>query len=182
MRPSLPSAGPTTPAWQTPPHPTISNAQSPVIPIEADVVIIGSGITGIGAAHCLLNHPRASNLRVTMVEARTATSGATGRNGGHLVSDSDSMFSSLVKDIGLERTLETVKFSQANIRRLRELVAQLDPQDREAVEFRTLTTATAFKDPDSFANAVQDMRKLLQAIPDGDVKFRVAGKEEASKV
>ncbi|KIL60040.1 hypothetical protein M378DRAFT_84343 [Amanita muscaria Koide BX008] len=49
---------------------------------EADVCIIGSGITGVSAAYHLAN----ANipLNVAVLEARDFCSGATGRNGGHL--------------------------------------------------------------------------------------------------
>ncbi|KAI0506442.1 FAD dependent oxidoreductase [Xylaria bambusicola] len=51
------------------------------LPQAADVVIVGSGITGAFAAHCVKE--KAPNLNVVMLEAREACSGATGRNGGH---------------------------------------------------------------------------------------------------
>ncbi|KIL93751.1 hypothetical protein FAVG1_02312 [Fusarium avenaceum] len=178
----LPSENPTTAAWQTPPHPTVSSAQSPALPSETDVIIIGSGITGIGAAHCLLNHRNGTDLKVVMLEARTAVSGATGRNGGHLVSDSDSLFPTLVKSVGIERATETVRFSEANIRRLKALVAQLSLADQEAVEYRELMTVTAYTDQDSFKAAVEDVHQLLKAVPDGELKYKIFGKEQAANV
>lgn len=178
----LPSTNPTTPTWQTPPHPTVANAQSHALPSETDVIIIGSGITGIGAAHSLLNHAKGTDLKVTMLEARTAVSGATGRNGGHLVSDSDSLFPALAETIGVERAIETVRFSDANIRRLKELIAQLDPEDREAVEFREVTSATSYTDQSSFRGAIEEVKQLLEAVPDSDIKFKVYNREEAAKV
>ncbi|KAI8664753.1 DAO domain-containing protein [Fusarium sp. Ph1] len=179
--PGLPSANPTVPKWQQPPHPTISNAQSETLPRESDIVIIGSGITGIAVAHCLLNHPKASGLQVTMLEARGSVSGATGRNGGHLVSDSDSLFPALVKAVGLELAVETVRFSETNIRRLRELVDQLDPEDRQATEFRNVTTSTAFEDRESFDEAVDAVRQLIKAYPNGDLEYKVSKQENATK-
>jgi glycine/D-amino acid oxidase-like deaminating enzyme len=152
------------------------------LPSETDIVIIGSGITGIGAAHSLLNHPKGTGLRVTMLEARTAVSGATGRNGGHLVSDSDSLFPALVDTIGVERAIETVRFSEANIRRLKELIAQLNPEDREAVEFREVTSATSYTDQTSFRGAIEEVKQLLKAVPDSEIKFKVYNREEAAKV
>ncbi|KAH6876728.1 hypothetical protein B0T10DRAFT_379433, partial [Thelonectria olida] len=78
--PSLPREKATVAAWQDPPHLTISNAQSPTLPADTDVVVIGSRITGCSVAHTLLNHTSALTLRITMLEARAAVSGATGRN------------------------------------------------------------------------------------------------------
>ncbi|XP_044717172.1 FAD dependent oxidoreductase domain-containing protein [Hirsutella rhossiliensis] len=49
------------------------------VPAEADVVVVGSGITGAFAARRLAEAGRA----VLMLEAREACWGATGRNGGH---------------------------------------------------------------------------------------------------
>ncbi|KAF5722908.1 FAD dependent oxidoreductase superfamily [Fusarium mundagurra] len=178
----LPSTNPTTPTWQTPPHPTIANAMSHALPSETDIIIIGSGITGIGAAHSLLRHPKGTGLKVTMLEARTAVSGATGRNGGHLVSDSDSLFPALAETIGVERAIETVRFSDANIRRLKDLIAQLDPKDREAVEFREVTSATSYADQSSFRGAIEEVKQLLEAVPDSEIKFKVYNSEEAAKI
>ncbi|KAF5675079.1 FAD dependent oxidoreductase superfamily [Fusarium circinatum] len=182
VRSGLPSTNPTTPTWQTPPHPTVATAQSNDLPSGTDIIIIGSGITGIGAAHSLFNHPKGNGLKVTMLEARTAVSGATGRNGGHLVSDSDSLFPALAETIGVERAIETVRFSDANIRRLKELIAQLDPEDREAVEFREVTSATSFTDQSSFRGAIEEVKQLLKAVPDSDIKFKVYNREEAAKI
>ncbi|PNP78775.1 hypothetical protein FNYG_07917 [Fusarium nygamai] len=162
----LPSSNPTTPTWQTPPHPTVATAQSHDLPSETDVIVIGSGITGTGAAHSLLNHPKGTGLKVTMIEARTAVSGATGRNGGHLVSDSDSLFPALAETIGVERAIETA----------------LDPEDREAVEFREVTSATSFADQSSFQGAIEEVKQLLEAVPDSDIKFKVYNREEAAKI
>ena len=47
------------------------------LPQAADVVIVGSGITGAFAAHCLKE--QAPHMGIVMLEAREACSGATGR-------------------------------------------------------------------------------------------------------
>ncbi|KAJ4117484.1 hypothetical protein NW768_010847 [Fusarium equiseti] len=178
--PGLLSKKPTTPTWQNPPHPTVSNAQSQSLTPETDVVIIGSGITGIGAAHYLVHNN--NRLNVTMLEARTAVSGATGRNGGHLVSDSDALFPSLVKAVGVERAMEIVRFSEANIRRLKELLGGLNPAEREAVEYREVVSATSFTDQATFEDAVQGLRDFLKAVPEGDIKYKVFNKEETVRI
>ncbi|SPO26698.1 uncharacterized protein UTRI_03992_B [Ustilago trichophora] len=78
---------------------TTSSKQLPIsldeIPAQSDVVIIGSGITGVSCAYHLVNSlPNASSTEkqklrsITIVEARSFCSGATGRNGGHLTAAS----------------------------------------------------------------------------------------------
>jgi choline dehydrogenase-like flavoprotein len=49
------------------------------LPKEADIVIVGSGITGTSAARFLAEDGRAKGKSVVMLEAREACWGATGR-------------------------------------------------------------------------------------------------------
>ncbi|CBQ73618.1 conserved hypothetical protein [Sporisorium reilianum SRZ2] len=56
-------------------------------PAKSDVVVIGSGITGVSTAyHLVASAPASSSpiASITIVEARSFCSGATARNGGHL--------------------------------------------------------------------------------------------------
>jgi glycerol-3-phosphate dehydrogenase len=46
---------------------------------EADIVIVGSGITGTSAARFLAEDERANGKKIVMLEAREACWGATGR-------------------------------------------------------------------------------------------------------
>ncbi|THG98993.1 hypothetical protein EW026_g3279 [Hermanssonia centrifuga] len=78
--PGLPVSNPSLPFW-TIPKSTISS-EGRALPEDADIVIIGSGITGTSFAYHALK--RDSSLRVVILEARDVCSGATGRNGGHI--------------------------------------------------------------------------------------------------
>ena len=49
------------------------------LPIEADIVIVGSGITGASAARFLAEDARAKGLNMVMLDAREACWCATGR-------------------------------------------------------------------------------------------------------
>lgn len=80
LDPGQPSERPTESFWQVPPHPELSTRQSFNLPEKADVIIIGSGMTAASIAHHLLSSD--SRITVTILEARTLCSGATGRNGG----------------------------------------------------------------------------------------------------
>lgn len=85
------------------PHPTLSfwlqgtrnnaligHRTTDTIPSDADVVIIGAGMSGAATAyHILKGHDstRGSLPNVLILEAREACYGATGRNGGHCKPD-----------------------------------------------------------------------------------------------
>ncbi|KAI1122455.1 FAD dependent oxidoreductase [Nemania abortiva] len=78
----LPVDNPTKSYWLSEPSEILlGHRTTKDLPQAADVVIVGSGITGAFAAHCLKE--KAPDLKVVMLEAREACSGATGRNGGH---------------------------------------------------------------------------------------------------
>ena len=81
---SLPTEQSTASFWHSEPsdflwgHQTTSD-----LPETADIVIVGSGITGSSTARFLCEDARAKKLSIVMLEAREACWGATGRNGGH---------------------------------------------------------------------------------------------------
>ncbi|KJZ73177.1 hypothetical protein HIM_07374 [Hirsutella minnesotensis 3608] len=76
----LPSADSTHSIWHREPSETLLGHRTTAgLPHDADVVVIGSGITGAFASRELVGAGRS----VLMLEAREACWGATGRNGGH---------------------------------------------------------------------------------------------------
>ncbi|KIW12107.1 hypothetical protein PV08_09381 [Exophiala spinifera] len=83
----LPSANPTKAFWQTShPNPVAKHRSTPGLPATADIVVIGTGISGTFATHEILTTAAAAAgqaLNVVVLEARTTCSAATGRNGGH---------------------------------------------------------------------------------------------------
>lgn len=84
---TLPRDNPTVSYWQDPPDAEIADLRSTLeLPSTADVVIIGSGITGAAVAWGLLQDEGGDGTEgikpsVVMLEARQTCSGATGRNG-----------------------------------------------------------------------------------------------------
>jgi hypothetical protein len=85
---SLPVENPTQSFWQDPPDDIATLRCTAELPPTADVVIVGSGITGATVAWGLLGGEDEAKVRkesVVMLEAREACSGATGRNGGYFV-------------------------------------------------------------------------------------------------
>ncbi|VUC24725.1 unnamed protein product, partial [Clonostachys rosea] len=76
----LPSPQSTSSFWHSEPSSKLlGHRTTPQLPAEADVVVVGSGITGTFAARELVSQGRG----VVLLEAREACWGATGRNGGH---------------------------------------------------------------------------------------------------
>jgi NADPH-dependent 2,4-dienoyl-CoA reductase/sulfur reductase-like enzyme len=77
LSPGLPVNEPTLPFWTVPPTklPTRINT---ALPTHVDVLVIGSGITGVSCARTLLKKGP-PGLRVLVLEARDVCSGATGR-------------------------------------------------------------------------------------------------------
>jgi len=67
------------------PFPSLITGSSADVPSEADVVIVGSGISGAFAAREMFQNAlaRERRPRVVMFEAREVCSGASGRVGEH---------------------------------------------------------------------------------------------------
>lgn len=74
---TLPRDNPNLSYWQDPPDGIADLRSTADLPQRAEVVIVGSGITGAAVAWNL--GPSANDI--VMLEARQTCSGATGRNG-----------------------------------------------------------------------------------------------------
>lgn len=81
-RASLPTPNSTNSFWHSEPNEfLLGHRTSPELPGEADIVIVGSGITGTSAARYLVEDKRANGKSIVLLEAREACWGATGRVG-----------------------------------------------------------------------------------------------------
>ncbi|CAI7637177.1 unnamed protein product [Penicillium pancosmium] len=180
LAPGLPNPNPTQSSWQQPPHPTVANIQSDLAE-EADIVIIGSGVTGCGAAHALLHHPDATKLRITVLEARETCSGATGRNGGHICSNILESFAHNMDAHGLEAALETARFSEANAIRLREVAASLVENHREATELRDVVLGLSTSKAETMEGLKAAVGLLEKEYPDSIIKFRFVEDQDRIK-
>lgn len=67
--------------------------------LRTDVAIVGAGIAGISTAFFLLKH---TDKQVTILEGYKLAHGATGHNGGHMVTYFERRFTDLVAEFGLE--------------------------------------------------------------------------------
>lgn len=129
--PGYPPAKPTLSQWQDdPPFPELVDMQTPSgPPAAADIVIIGSGISGVAIARTALRELRrkgelsSGTRRVVVLEARQLCSGATGRNGGHIKPSSHEVFHNLVSKQGLtpERAARICAFQLGHLDALTQL-------------------------------------------------------------
>ena len=180
--PQLPRSNPTEAFWQSPAHPTVSTIQSPELPTQCDYAIIGSGATGCSVAKNLLdNLPTGSQATITVLEARTLCSGATGRNGGHLVSPYPFEYDSLEKTLGQDEATKCARFANRTL----ESIYQLASQDQElgsVAEARRVRGITGFWTRDGFHAAKAGIERYEEIVPDERGDAEIVDSEEKINV
>ncbi|KAF5556460.1 FAD dependent oxidoreductase superfamily [Fusarium phyllophilum] len=164
--PLLPRPNPSISLWQEPAHPTVSSIQSPILPKCADIVVIGSGITGCSVTKALLEDDSLdSTSQIIVLEARTLTSGATGRNGGQLVSPVGHLYNTMCKRHGEETAKEMCRFSFMNIEHIMNMLDELDPELRESSEIRHVHKVMVVGDEETWKASKESLNSFREAIP-----------------
>ncbi|KAI1801638.1 FAD dependent oxidoreductase [Daldinia bambusicola] len=148
----------TVPYWRTQLHYLDSHRSTPELPEKQDIVIIGAGFAGAAIAYYLLKdcpetEPKPS---ITILEAREACSGATGRNGGHIRPDLFVGLAACMQTHGLEAANEAALFEVANAQALEALVRG----ENIDCDLRAVTTADVFVD----AAEAAKIKKLWDAM------------------
>ncbi|PKS12478.1 hypothetical protein jhhlp_000684 [Lomentospora prolificans] len=110
--PGLPVANSTQPYWLTEPS-KIANLQS-AWRDEADVVIIGSGMTSVSLCRTLLS--KSPGIRVLVAEARGLCAGATGRNGGHIKAMSPGVWFDRKAQFGAEEAVRIMLYEHSHLK------------------------------------------------------------------
>lgn len=184
--PSIPKANPTISLWQEPAHPTVSAIQSPVLPSYTDYLVIGSGVTGCSVVKGLLESPSTGSNgappHVTLLEARTLASGATGRNGGHLVSPAGHYYNSLAKRHGEEAAADICRFSLLNVDRVMSMVREMDPRIQRESQLRDVVKITAAADETTWTQFQASLESFRKAIPERLNHHTVTVKEDVPEV
>lgn len=156
--PGLPRPNPTQSYWQRVPHP-LANAQSSSLQQTTEIAVIGSGITGLSVSKTLLE--RDSSNQVTVLEARTLCSGATGRNGGQLAANAGEEYAHLAQVHGPEMAGKIVKFTFRNLRKMQELI---DDASEEG-EYQRVQKLRVFLTPDVFETFKMSITKMEDEQP-----------------
>lgn len=180
--PGLPRSNPTVSAWQVPVHPTVSSIQSTALPEHTDFVVIGSGITGCSVTKTLLEHEAAKGSHVTVLEARTLVSGATGRNGGHLVTAAGHTFGPLAQQHGLEAAKEITRFSVLNIQYVMDMVKAMDKDVQEECQIRDVRKVMAVGDDETWAAARNSVLAFQKNVPECSTYHRIVDADEVPEV
>lgn len=82
--PCLPVPNATVPFWRTDLDPLDSHRSTEELPSHCDILVIGAGYAGASTVHHILKQ-QTSPLKILLLEAREACSGASGRNGMYLL-------------------------------------------------------------------------------------------------
>lgn len=141
--PGLPRPNPTQSYWQRVPH-ALANAQSPYLPQRTDIAVIGSGITGLSVSRTLLEARPSAN--VSVLEARTLCSGATGRNGGQLAANAGEEYLHLAQNHGRDMAGRIVDFTFRNLQKMQELIDDF----KEESEYQHVRKLRVFLAPEVF--------------------------------
>ncbi|KAI9166452.1 hypothetical protein HJFPF1_02554 [Paramyrothecium foliicola] len=112
VNPGFPSKNGTKPFWHSEPH-VHANYRSEWPVGLVDVVVIGSGITGMNLVRTLLR--KRPHLRIVLLEARSLCSGATGRNGGHCKTMTFAMWEERKHSFGIEEAIRISAFEHEHL-------------------------------------------------------------------
>lgn len=111
----------TTSFWRTQLDELDAHRSTTELPAEADIVVIGAGYSGASIVYHLLEQT-SRPLKIVILEAREACSGATGRNGGHLKPDPYYRAASALKKHGREAAEELASFEARQVKEIKDLV------------------------------------------------------------
>lgn len=156
--PGFPTNIPTESFWQSELHP-LANHQSPWPSEPVDVVVIGSGITGVNVArNLLLKWPDCS---LVLIEARSLCSGATGRNGGHIKTIAYANWESHKKTYGTDEAIRLAAFEHSHL----EAMSSAAKENGIDCDLVLTEGIDAYYDRTTFDKAVHDLKDMKVHVP-----------------
>ncbi|KAJ9605727.1 hypothetical protein H2200_009576 [Cladophialophora chaetospira] len=146
----FPQPNPTISYWQLPEHALAHHRTTPSLPTSTtfDYVIIGSGVSGAAVAYKLLSQD--PSLSVLMLEARTAASGASGRNGGHCRAGWWLHFKKYATAFGEDEALKFEQLEEQNVLDIANFVKEHDVN----CDFQDVETVDAYYTEEGWAEAL----------------------------
>ncbi|KAH7153268.1 FAD dependent oxidoreductase [Dactylonectria macrodidyma] len=156
--PGIPVDNPTNSFWLSSPHP-LANHQSPW-PTSADIVIIGSGISGTSIAHTVTS--KRPDLNVVLVDARSLCSGATARNGGHIKTMAFAVWENRKRAFGIEEAIKITAFEHSHLKVMTDAIRE------HSLDCNLVATdgIDAYYDQKTFEKAVAALGDMRAHTPD----------------
>ncbi|KAI0027001.1 FAD dependent oxidoreductase [Vararia minispora EC-137] len=173
--PGVPVSCPTTPFWMIPPS-SIADYQSP-FPPHADVVIIGSGITGTALARTILDYIGKESLSVVMLEARTTCSGATGRNGGHINPPLYTDYVQLKEEFGRDMAKRIIRWRLSHLYELQRVA--FEEGALEFCQIREVDCLDVYYSKEEYAKAKELLAAWREDMPEEAQKVYSVDDKEA---
>ncbi|KAJ6190628.1 hypothetical protein N7519_000649 [Penicillium mononematosum] len=164
--PGVPQSSTTSSFWTLGPHKFSQEAAKP-LPKEADVVIIGSGITGAAIARTLLQNRASkpsstSHPSVVMLEARTVCSGATGRNGGHILETADD-YAEFADIFGVDAARKLIRFRLAHLKEMLAVAEELGITTE--TQARKIKFLSVYFGDEPWKAALERMHRFKEGMP-----------------
>lgn len=135
---------------------------------RADIVVIGSGIT---AASFLLKlrelNPR---LSAVVVEARELTSGATGRNGGHIKPSVYTEWTDRKTKYGLDEAIRLTRFENSHL----QTIAAFIRDNVIDCDFKLQDSLDVYFDRETFQAAIRAIDDMKIHVPSIASKFNIS--------
>lgn len=172
--PGIPNTVTTSSFWLQTPHPQFSQRSLSALPTVADVVIIGSGISGASIARTLLQNGESpapsdpSHPKVVMVEARDICSGATGRNGGHILETADD-YVELADVFGEEVARKIMRFRLSHLREMLRTAEELGLT--ETAQVRKVQFLSAYFGEQPWNDALERLRRFKVDMPEESAEW-----------
>ncbi|KAJ5170366.1 uncharacterized protein N7500_003149 [Penicillium coprophilum] len=171
--PGLPQTSTTSSFWTMDQH-NFSQGATKGLPKEADIVIIGSGVTGASIARTLLqdrtsNSSSASYAPIVMLEARTVCSGATGRNGGHILETADE-YGEFADAFGVEAARKLVRFRLAHLQEMLAVAEELGITAES--QARKVQFLSVYFGEESWQAALERMHRFKEGMPEEAAEWK----------
>ncbi|KAK7065001.1 hypothetical protein R3P38DRAFT_2827471 [Favolaschia claudopus] len=186
LDPGLPHPNPSRSYWCSPSSSLDSPPKDATLPEYADVVIIGSGISGTAIARTLLDSQKGSDadvkepLRVVMLEARDVCSGATGRNGGHISPNTYQDYAELAATYGSQAAQQIIRYRLAHLPQLMKVAEEEGLL--EVSQARVVEQLDAYLQEGTYRKAGKLFGGYVDAIPEERKNYKTYEGEEAVKV
>lgn len=120
----LPTGTPGECFWQTHRDELHDHRSTDQLPEHSDIVIIGAGYSGVSTAWHIIKDYGYATPSITILEARGACSGATGRNGGHVRPDFYGHIPTHMDRAGIREGAEIAEFEISTLRELKKIITQ----------------------------------------------------------